>query len=167
MKRYAMILIVFVLANGCTAAIRPRPPLPVPPNLSQSDVEVVILFDLANQPLPTEFSHGERIADNALKAVLGWRYHSAAPNTSMWFPESVESGVIYAGYQVRTHYLRAAIQYNAQTVTTRIVDSKNLNQKNGRIHPNAFVWMDQLETRIRRALGNASAAKKLAEEPRQ
>lgn len=110
-----------------------------------------------------EFSHGERIADNALKAVLGWRYQSAAIPRFVWFPESVGAGIIYAGYQYSTLYLRAAIHYDSQTVTTRIVDSKNLHQSADRIHPTALVWMDTLETRIRRALGRAAAAKKLGE----
>jgi hypothetical protein len=130
-------------------------------------VEVVILFDLVNQPLPVEFSHGERIADQALKAVPGWRYHMAASPHSTWFLESVEPGKIYVGYEVPPHYLRTVIQLDDATVRTRIVESKNLNQSDNRIHDVAFVWMDQLDTRLRRALGNAAAAKRLgAEGPR-
>src|SRR2546427_8356628 len=133
-KRIALALLVFALGGCWIAEIHPRPPISVPPNLSQREVEVVILFDLARQPLPPEFSHGERIADNALKAVLGWRYQSADQPKSIWFTESVEPGVIYAGYAVRTHYIRVAIRFDDQVVTTSIVSSKNLDYSENRIH---------------------------------
>ena len=65
-QRLVLILIVCAL-TGClkVGGIRPRPPLPVSSNLSLHEVEVVILFELANQPLPSGFSYGARIADQA------------------------------------------------------------------------------------------------------
>src|SRR5205823_1293020 len=95
-------------------------------------------------------------------AVLGWRYQSADQPKSIWFTESVEPGVIYAGYAVRTHYIRVAIRFDDQVVTTSIVSSKNLDYSENRIHEVAFVWIDELETHIRRALGTAAAAKRLS-----
>jgi hypothetical protein len=126
-------LAVVALVSGCTAEIGPRPSISVPPNLSQRDVEVVILSEL----------------------------QSSDPSREAWFPESVEPGVIYAGYQRGRHYLRAAIRFDERTIIASISDSRNLDQSENRINEHAVIWMDQLEGRMRRAIGQAAAAKNI------
>lgn len=164
---FVLAAVAMAVLGGCyTAKIPVRPAVSVPPLLSEPDVELIILFDLANQPLPPEFTNGERIADNALQAAFGWRYQTAQPPRAVWFPESVEPGVIYAGYERRNHYLRAAIRYTQSSVSISIVESRNLYQSGDRIHKNAIAWVDQLEGRVRRALGAAATAKRLAVDAR-
>jgi hypothetical protein len=94
-----------------------------------------------------------------------WRYQSINQPTNRWFVESFAPGVIYAGYKLSTLYLRVAIQFADQTVTTDVVESQHLHQGDNSIHHTALRWMDDLETSIRRVLGTVSAARKLHEDP--
>jgi hypothetical protein len=78
-----------------------------------------------------------------------------------WYPESADPGVIHAGLEKGPYYLRVAIDYDDSTVQTRIVESKQLRQTDDRIHKSAVQWIDQLEMRIRRALGQLAATRAL------
>jgi len=50
-----------------------------------------------------------------------------------------------------------AIEYTDSAVQTRLIESRNLAQAEGRIHKAAPIWIDQLEMRIRRALRQMAA----------
>jgi hypothetical protein len=164
MKLLSLTLLVCTLASSCTVAMQPRPTIPIPSNLSPHDAEIVLLFAIANQPLPPEWSPGERIADQAMQALFGrWRYQSAQP-AGQWFPESVAPGILIVGRQVGVLYMRVEMQVNATGVTTRILDSRNMHQSESRIHPTALVWLDNLETNIRRTLGSEAAIRKLGQD---
>jgi hypothetical protein len=151
----------------CTGAIHPRPRIAIPPNLSVRDAETVVLFALADQPLPPELTTSERLADHALKAAFLWRYKTINQPINRWFVESFEPGVIYAGYKLSSLYLRVAIRFADQTVTTDVVESQHLHQGDNSIHQTALLWIDNLETNIRQVLGTVAAARKLYEENQQ
>jgi hypothetical protein len=119
-----LLLLVSSLALSCrTAPIPQRPPITVPPGLTANDVRTAILADLGS-----------------------------GPGTDRWYPESTEPGVIYAGYQRKSHQLRVAIEYDETSVRLRIAGSTNLNESNGRIHKHAISWMSLLESSLSRAL---------------
>lgn len=154
-------LVVSLLLTGCMMVeLRPRPPIPVPPNLSDEDAEIVVLFALADLAPPAEWTPGERIADNALQAAFGRAYQSAQIQ-GKWFPEAIEPGLITAGFNLGQFYLRVALRIRDHGVEMRLLDSKNLNQEGTKIHQSALVWLDGLETAIRRALGNEAARRRL------
>lgn len=164
--RHGIVVVWALVLSGCfMAELRPCAPIPVPPNLSDEDAEVVILFALAQQPLPKEFTQGERIADQALQAFLGWRYQSAQVQ-GVWFPEAVEPGLITAGYTRGQFYLRVAMRIQQHGIDLRVLDSRNLNQQGTQIHEAALAWLDDLETGTRRALGQAAALRRLGMERR-
>jgi hypothetical protein len=166
LQRFTLVLLGCALVSSCTAAIHPRPAIPIPSNLSPQDAEIILLFTIANQPLPPEWSPGERIADQAMQALFGrWRYQSAQP-VGQWFPESVAPSILVVGRQVGVLYMRVEMRVNAAGVTTRILDSRNFNQSEGHIHPTALVWLDELETNIRRTLGSEAALRKLGQDRR-
>lgn len=57
--------------------------------------------------------------------------------------------------------MRAAIRFDERTIIASISDSRNLDQSENRINEHAVIWMDQLEGRMRRAIGQAAAAKNI------
>ena len=151
------IAVTLLVLSGCTVALTPRT-INVPPNLSTPDVETAIIASLTPPP-PEQLNAREQITDRALNAVLR-RYRSVEDFPSnTWFPESVAPGMVEAGYKRGEYYLRAAIQFDDRTVNLRVIDSRNLRQNGDRIHKTAVVWLDSLDTQIRRALGQKSAEK--------
>jgi hypothetical protein len=50
--------------------------------------------------------------------------------------------------------LHVSIRYTRFEVTTEIIGSEFLRQREGRIHENALIWLSRLEERIRQALGS-------------
>jgi hypothetical protein len=156
----ASILAATTLALGChTAPITERPAIAVPAGLSGADVQFAILRELLGTKA-NELTPGAEITDRALEAVLAG-YRSVSRRRAGWYPESVEPGVVHAGFESRAFYLGVAIHHSASSVQVAIVESRNLDQANGTIHRNALVWTDQLETRIRRALGEMATIRAL------
>src|SRR5262245_59159445 len=103
---------ILALVLACrTVSIEQRPPIPVPAGLNANDVEVALLYDLANQNVPAELTPGERIANNAMKALFLFRYQNVSDRKSGWFPESAEPGLIKAGFEKGRYYLQVAIQH--------------------------------------------------------
>lgn len=160
---FCLLLVSALLQLSCrTAPITQRPPIAVPPGLTANDVKFAILEDLANRPEAPTLTPGEHIADDAMKVMLWPFYKGTPPAEQQWFPESVEPGVIYAGYQKQDYYLRVAIDYDDTSVRLRIVGSKNLNESDGQIHKSAFKWISTLENEIARALGRFVARRHLS-----
>jgi hypothetical protein len=157
-----MPLLILSLLGGCkTVFIEQRAPIAVPAGLNANDVQVAVLYDLANQNIPADLTPGERIANNAMKALFPFGYQSVSDRKPGWYPEAAEQGVIYAGFEKGPYYLRVAIEYSDSAIQTRFIESRNLSQTNTRIHKSAVVWIDQLEMRIRRALGQLAAGRAL------
>ena len=113
------------------------------------------------QQAPVDSSIHTVVLANPIGATLWDEYRrNRYPYRSKgWFLESWESGLLELGYQRRVYYLRLSIETTGRTLILRISDSRRLKQSNGRIHKNAKVWIQLLESDIRAALGRASLAK--------
>jgi hypothetical protein len=125
----------------------------VPGHLTERQVEFAILAALADQPPPDDLSPGLEITDRALKAWFGWRYQSARDARNRWFLEGRETDRIFAGFQRGNYYVRVAISYSSAEVRFEVDDSRNLRESESRIHHAAVEWIQELEVRIRRFLG--------------
>lgn len=159
MRRVLIVALLVLVVTGCAmSTITPRQPLTVPGNLRAADVELVILYGLADLT-PPQLTGGERIADEALSAVLR-NYHSvAAPHR--WYVENFDEGMIQATRRSPPFVLRVAIRYDDRIITVSIVDSENLNQSATDINTLAYIWIDALEHSLRRALGQAAVMRRL------
>jgi hypothetical protein len=83
----------------------------------------------------------------------------AAQNfNGQWYYEYGEDEVLYSGLSIRSHYLRLAIHYDDEAVSTIVCDSTNLDQTEKRIHKKVPLWKARLDSRIRMELGRASEA---------
>ena len=107
---------------------------------------------------PTELSHKQ--ARDAVLVSLGyadvdvsWARDTFA---GQWFFEYEDEDTIYAGYSVRSHYLRIAIVVGEKAITTIVCDSRNLKQTERKIHRKVPLWKGTLDDNIRMALGQAS-----------
>ena len=162
MRKLGLIVVALAFTLGCrTVLIEERASITVPAGLNANDVEVAVLYELANQNVPADLTPGERIANNAMKALFLFRYQNVSDRQPGWYPESAEPGVVHAGFEKRAYYLRVAIEYTDSAIRVRLLESKNLAQTDQRIHKSAVVWIDQLEMRIRRALGQLAAIRAL------
>ena len=72
-----------------------------------------------------------------------------------WFFEHDTDDTLYAGLSIRSHYLQLAIRYDSTEVVSIVCDSTNLKQSRRSIHRKVPGWKQQLDTRIRIALGKA------------
>ena len=129
------------------------PPIAVPARLTENDVELAILMAIADRVIPPKLAPGEKVTDNLLSVVIEPASNSGRRQKESWYFEDRQPGLVYAGFQDRQFYMRVAVRYDANNVTMEIVDSRVLKQSEDRIHRRAFVWLGQLEQRVRRALG--------------
>lgn len=108
--------------------------------------------------LPSNLSY-EQTRDAVLVALgyadvdVSWARDTFA---GQWFFEYEDADAIYAGYSVRSHYLRTAILIGDTTITTIVCDSRNLKQTERKIHRKVPGWKGTLDDNIRIALGQAS-----------
>ena len=158
MFKLRLVMVVLACTLGCKSSklvpIKQRASIAVPAGLNANDVEVAVLYELADQQVPADRAPGER-TESLFRKLVG------SPDAGMWYPESVEQGLVYAGFEKGQHYLRVAIEYTDSAVQIRLIESRNLLQIDQRIHRNAVVWIDQLEVRIRRALGKTATTRAL------
>ena len=155
--RMASIALLLFCVVGCkTAPIGPPLRVPVPPELSRSDAEIAIVTMLTAPPERRSQAETQTLViANPLGAMLWDQYRDAQVRSKHWFVESWTDGEIMAGYQQRLYYLRVRIEVSDSAVTLEIDDSRHLKQSNTRIHKNAKVWVEMLETDIRDSLGRA------------
>jgi hypothetical protein len=145
-----------VVGLGCAhnRPIEARSPIAVPPGLAQEQVEWAIVSALLSRKgaaeIPPHFQTGSAGQALVWEEVQKMRAEDAEDG---WFPEARYPGRIVAAYQKGDHYLELAIDYNGESVSTRILSSRNLNQNGNVIHHRALEWIDELEWRIRRNLG--------------
>jgi hypothetical protein len=132
------------------------PPIPVPRGLQDNDVEFAILLAIADPPEPPKLSPGQRISDQVLDAIV-WSYDSVEePRTEPWYFEARERRAILVGYQRGPLYMRVRVAYDTETVSLSIVESRNFDQTETKIHRGAFARLQTLENRIRRSLGRVA-----------
>jgi hypothetical protein len=133
------------------------PPISVPSKLTEDDVELAILMAIADRTGQPKLAPGEKVTDSVLSAVVDPVNNTARRQKELWYFEDREPRTVYAGFQDRRFYMRVAVRYDARKVTMEIVDSRGLKQSEDRIHKRAFVWLQQLEQRVRRALGTLAS----------
>ena len=75
-----------------------------------------------------------------------------------WYYESEADDVIYAGIDIRQHYLQVAISYSDDRLESVVCDSRNLKQSNRSIHRKVPGWKATLDAEIRMALRRAASA---------
>jgi hypothetical protein len=157
------VIVATSILSGCshTRPIAEPEVLNVPQGLTLPQVEVGIIAGiLGAEETPRELTNAQAITDSALRAGFGRRYRSVASKggSGMWFIESRDpkNSVVYAGFQKDTHFLRVEVKYDQKTVTTKIVGSENLDQRDGQIHKAANEWFSLLKSRIRISLGQIS-----------
>lgn len=164
MRRYWCVgvlgAVVLVLSGCFIIEIPPRPPIAVPAPLTPAEVETVLIYHLLGQPMPVEALQGERVDDQALRAFLMPQAQPAQTQRG-WVLESVDPGLLTAGYQQGRHALRATIQIAQEGIMVRILDSKNLSQEGTRMHEVGLLWMEELESGLRRALAQAATVRRL------
>lgn len=152
---WAPVLVVCLFACR-TAPIGPPLRVTVPTQLSQSDAEVAIVTMLTAPPeRRTDPETHTLVIANPLGAILWDQYRDAQVRSKHWFVESWTDGEIVTGYQRRLYYLRVRIAVSSSEVTLKIEESRHLDQSDTRIHKNAKVWVEMLETDIRDSLGRA------------
>ena len=151
-----------VLALSCTSVtINERPVILLPLGVDAADARAAIVLDLARQTFPAPLPPGVRVPEATLAAVVGDRPLYPGEKVTGWYPESLESNVVNAGYKHgRNHYLRAAIFIDDRGVRTSIVQSQGMNQTGASIHRGAFVWLSELEERIRGALSRMAEVRR-------
>ena len=111
---------------------------------------------IADRAVSPKLTPGEKVTESLLSAVNDPASNSARRQKESYF-EDREPRIVYAGFQDRRFYMRVAVRYDARNVTMEIVDSRGLKQSEDRIHKRAFVWLRQLEQRVRRALGTLAS----------
>ena len=107
-------------------------------------------MDCERCAVPPKLAPGEN-------AVIDPASNTARRQKESWYFEDRQPDVVYAGFQERRVYMRVAVRYDAHNVTMEILDSRGLKQSEDRIHKRAFVWLQQLEQRVRRALGTLAS----------
>jgi len=147
---FASLLVVLAsLMTGCLTAKSPLRDIPVPPGLSEKQVEFAILAALAQDPPPAGLSPELEITDRALSAWFGSRYRGS----KHWFFEGRDTNRVHAGFSSGDYYLRVGIIYSTSLVSFEIEDSRNLRETSTLIHKAAVTWIQDLEIRIRGMLG--------------
>lgn len=73
-----------------------------------------------------------------------------------WFYARETTDAVFAGYNVRGHYLGVAILYTDTGLETIICDSANLKQSDNSIHKNASLWKEDLNAMLRVELGQVA-----------
>ena len=121
------LLLAIGLLSCRPSTLREPDVIPVPPRLTESQVKEAIGLAIAQPPRPGQ--------------------------TARWYVESEESGVIIAGYQQQGYYLQTAIRYDNREIRVEIRRSKNLLQYRKRIHKAVYVWIFELDLKIRVELG--------------
>ena len=151
----AFVALIFVTISGCrSSSLNNTSDIPIPEGLSHQDAKLAIVL-----PNATNFmTAGETITDNALRAVLGFRYTSAS-RRNPWFIEDIRADSVVVGYDNGKHYFQTEYQVKAGVIHPRILNSRNLEKPGGRIHSNVFVWLGGLESDIRKAMGQIVASR--------
>jgi hypothetical protein len=155
-KLLAASLLMCLVACSTVRNVSP-PPIAVPNKLTENDVELAILMAIADRAVSPKLTAGEKVTDSHLSMVNDPASNSARRQKESWYFEDRQPRIVYAGFQDRQFYMRVAVRYDARNVNMEIVDSRGLKQSEDKIHKRAFVWLRQLEQRVRRALGTLAS----------
>jgi hypothetical protein len=154
----ARILVAFgALATlACRTVPLPEPyVIPLPAGMTPQQAEVAVLAGILNAPPPPEYDPTRTYSEQEFNSII-WQGFVGSAHGRSWFPESREGSTIYAAVNTRGLYLRAAIEREPGSLRIRIVESRNLDQSETRIHKRAIQWLGNLEAHIRREVGRMS-----------
>jgi hypothetical protein len=151
-KFLAVSLVMCLVACSTVRNVSP-PPISVSSKLTENNVELAILMAIGDRTAPPKLAPGEKVTDSVLSGVIDSASNNARRQKESWYFEDREPRTVYAGFQDRRFYMRVAVRYDTRNITMEIVDSRGLKQSGDRIHKRAFVWLQQLEQRVRRSLG--------------
>jgi hypothetical protein len=73
-----------------------------------------------------------------------------------WAIEESQAGRIIAGLHVRVYYLQVEISYSRKSISSRIINSMNLDQDHDSIHKRALNWQLRLDASINREVSRLS-----------
>ena len=136
-----LVMVVLACTLGCKSSklvpIKQRASIAVPAGLNANDVEAAVLFELADKRVPVDLKPGERIANSSRFLFL---YRSGpTPKAPSWYPESVEQGLVYAGFQKGQHYLRVAMEYTDSVVQIHVSFARQVVTCTGESDREAFL----------------------------
>ena len=151
-KLLAIACAVLVLVACRTVSIIPRRPIEVPSSLSASQVEIALFSAISEKPVAKILAKSLEPGTDNERSIRLFAFSDQDQSRVGWFPDLIEPGRIITTYRRRTRHLQVGIQYTKFEVTTEILDSQNLKQRNGRIHERALILLSDLEFRIRQSL---------------
>jgi hypothetical protein len=126
----------------------------VPPGLTARDVQVAILAGIRNTNAAVGYDPLHPPADFDR---FVWASYMTDPPGRSWFPESLQPGTVIAAVDTRGHYLQVSLKYDASTIRTELLQSRNLLQEDGRIHRKVPAWIANLHEHIGRELTRLAA----------
>jgi hypothetical protein len=152
-KKFQVIACALLVMVACkTVSIIPRRPIEVPASLSLSQVEIALFAAISEKPAAMLLQKSLESNADAEESIRLAAFDDVGQSRTGWFPESIEPGRIVTTFRHGSHQLHVAIRYTKFEVTTELLGSENMQQKNGRIHAKAPIWMSALESRIERSL---------------
>jgi len=161
-KRVFVLFSLLVTLASCSTVPLPEAiEIEVPPGLTAQQVELAILSGILNQRPPETYDPRVGLSELEFQALV-WNHYLRSASARSWFPESREPGYVVAAVSARRHYLRVGISFDTQTISIRLLESRNLRQSDTRIHERVPLWLDRLEEHIRRELGRMSFASRAA-----
>jgi len=116
-------------------------------------------------PGPTTFAVPDGLSTDQVRDAIVAGAQGATSARGQWFPESVGDHQVIAIHELDQVMLRVAIRYDSSAVQTEIVGSENLGEQDGHIREIAVVWLRDLNSRLRRSIGAASARSPQTEAP--
>jgi S1-C subfamily serine protease len=127
----AAVLILCLMQVACrTVPISGQLPINVPSNITQEQ------------------------ARNAVIRAL--RVPNAKQERGQWLIEDVTEDEVIAGYHHGAHYLQVSLQVSDREITTSISASRNLRQRENRIHSATRIWISELHVAIQREISEAA-----------
>jgi hypothetical protein len=147
-----------LMASCSTPSINSAQPISVPSALTTQDVKLAILYAIYPVKTPTEWTHIEQMADNALKAAFPFSY-GRVERSENWFLEEIRGSSVLVGYDDGDHYLRVEYVIAGDKIFQKIDGSRNLGQTGETIKKDAFEFLGAMESKIRQSMGILSAMK--------
>jgi len=152
---------MLVLAGilGCRTVPMPASleTLAVPQGLTIQDVEVAILAGIRNKSAAVGY---DPIRPPSDFDRFVWASYMIDPPGRSWFPESLQPGTVIAAVDTRGHYLQVALKYDASSIRTEILQTRNLLQEKGEIHKKVLAWIANLHEHITRELNRLAALRR-------
>jgi hypothetical protein len=146
-RRRHLALFMLLAASCKSIPIPQNLPIPVPPDLTEEQVEAAIIAAVLETPKADPQWFNAFVSNNPSAAGIWQSMQGNGEADLGWFPESREPGLIYAGYAQGDYYLHVAIHYDTTSISTKIVSGRGLGQTQTQIHRGVVPWVRRLEDR--------------------